>query len=1140
MNIKTQDFIHLRVHSTYSLAEGAIKIPDLISACKKDDMPAVALTDSGNLFAALEFSIEASKSGVQPIIGSILKLKISSKDATYYDQIVLIAKNQIGYKNLLWLVSNSFLQAKDEERHHITWAHLGEHAEGLIALTGGVQGSVGRMLLANDYDQAERLLLELKQVFADRLYVELMRHGLEDEQRIEQSFIDLAMRHNLPLVATNDAFFLTEDMHEAHEVLLCIADGAYISEQNRKRSTKDHCFKSAAQMTDLFADIPEAIANTINIAKRCCVKAEESPTMFPKYEVSIGKDEEDELRILARQGLEARLGRVDEVYIKRLEFELDVIIRMQFSGYFLIVSDFIRWSKRNLIPVGPGRGSGAGSIVAWSLDITDLDPIKFGLLFERFLNPDRVSMPDFDIDFCQERRDEVIEYVKNKYGASRVAHIITFGKLQARAAIRDVGRVLQMPYSQVDRISKLVPFNPISPISLSQAIEVEPQLKLAKESDEEIAHLLDVSLRLEGLNRHASTHAAGIVIGNQDLIEFVPLYSDPKSNMLVIQYSMKYAEAAGLIKFDFLGLKTLTVLANCTKLIREINSEFDLNSIALDDKTTYEMLSRGESVGVFQFESAGMRDALRKLKPDVFEDLIALGALYRPGPMDNIPTYIGCKHGLLKPNYLHPTLEPILTKTFGVIIYQEQVMEIAQVLAGYTLGAADLLRRAMGKKIAAEMNAQRELFVNGAVGKGVEKSQATFIFDMVAKFAGYGFNKSHAAAYAMISYQTAYLKANYPVEMLVALINTEIDDTDKISHFMQEAKALGIKIVPPDINRSQAKFTVERGDGDGRIVYGLAGLKNVGLQAMEMLCAARDKIGPFKDMFDFAARFDSKVMNKRQFENLIKSGAFDNLNPNRKQLFESIDAFVKFNTSVNHKQDTRQMSLFDNMAGSVVARLPDLAETDNWSASEILENECNAFGFYLLAHPLDVYRKLFAKSKIVNINYILNDLVEGVSRVRIAAVPVSVRTKVSPRGRYVSVLMSDPTGNFDLSIYDDELLERNRDFLYAKTPLLIMADVRKDSGGARLTAQSISKLEQFLSNCQINWLIEINHPKSVETVKQWLDDTEKGLGRTTVTLRVHVDGNIVDLKLPSNYQPNLSQLAIAKLPDGVLAIRQLD
>jgi DNA polymerase-3 subunit alpha len=1139
-------FIHLRVHSSYSLAEGAIKIPDLINACRKNKMPAVAITDSGNLFAALEFSLEATKNGVQAIIGSVLKLQIKQGNEFFYDQIVLIAKDQTGYKNLLWLVSNSFLHAKDNQGQYITWDWLEQHSEGIIALTGGIHGTIGRLILTDKLHAAEQFLLELKKIFGDRLYIELMRHGLLEEDTTEPRFIDLGLKHNIPFVATNDVFFLSEDMHEAHEVLLCIAEGKYISEANRRKSTKEHYFKSSKQMIELFADIPEAIENTIAIAKRCVVKAEEMPTMFPEYEVSIGKDEKEELRILARNGLEKRLNSIGDMdpankqaYYQRLEYELELIIRMQFAGYFLIVSDFIRWSKRNDIPVGPGRGSGAGSIVAWSLEITDLDPIKFGLLFERFLNPDRVSMPDFDIDFCQERRDEVINYVKQKYGISRVAQIITFGKLQARAVIRDVGRVLHMPYNQVDRISKMVPFNPVNPVSLSQAIEMEPQLKQAKESDEEVAHLLDIALKLEGLNRHASTHAAGIVISKQDLIECVPLYNDLKSDMLVTQYSMKYVEAAGLIKFDFLGLKTLTVLSKCTKLIKSRFPDFELEKIPLDDELVFKMLSKGESVGVFQFESSGMRDALRKLKPDSFEDLIALGALYRPGPMDNIPTYIGCKHGLLKPDYLHPSLEPILNKTFGVIIYQEQVMEIAQVLSGYTLGAADLLRRAMGKKIIQEMKAQRELFVDGAVKNGVDKQQATYIFDLVAKFAGYGFNKSHAVAYALISYQTAYLKANYPVEMLVALMNMEIDDTDKINIFIQEAKNLGIKIISADINKSQPFFTINYDEkGIGMILYGLAAIKNVGLNAMQLLCDIRNEGGEFKDIFDFVFRCDPKVMNKRQLENLIKAGALDSLNPNRKQLFESIDILTKHNAINNQDKDSKQISLF--ATENVVTKLPDLVPTNNWSNSELLEHECSAIGFYLSSHPLDIYSKLFAKNNIVNINYILNDLPDGVSKIKIAAIPISVRTRVSPRGRYVSVLMSDSTGTFELSIFDDELLEKNRDVLYTKTPLFVTADVRKDAGGARLMATSISKLKDYLSTQQMNWRIGINDLKSIDIVKKWLMNENSGLGKATITLRVQLDDKIIDMKLPEIYYPDFTNFSNNNLPEGVSFIEQIE
>ncbi|MBY0406072.1 MAG: DNA polymerase III subunit alpha, partial [Rickettsiales bacterium] len=711
----------------------------------------------------------------------------------------------------------------------------------------------------------------LKALFPNRLYMEISRHGMPEERATERSFIALAQKHTVPLVATNDAYFAKPDMYEAHDAFLCISEGAYVGEDTRRRLTPEHRLKKAEEMQALFSDLPEALENTVAIALRCAFMATPKAPILPNF--TQDGSEADELRRQAEEGLVMRLekfvftpGMSEEEkeataipYRERLAFELDVIINMKFPGYFLIVSDFIKWSKAHNIPVGPGRGSGAGSLVAWVLMITDLNPLRYGLLFERFLNPQRVSMPDFDVDFCQDRREEVIRYVQQRYGADRVAQIITFGKLQARAVLRDVGRVLQMPYGQVDKICKLVPANPANPVTLAEAIDLEPMLKAAIKEDETVQKLVDISLKLEGLNRHASTHAAGVVIGDRPLDELVPMYRDPKSDMPVVQYSMKYAESAGLVKFDFLGLKTLTVLQRACDLLAPRNIMLDLLALPEGDKPTYELLGRGETVGVFQLESAGMRDTLKKLKPDTLEDIIALVSLYRPGPMDNIPTYIARKHGEEKAEYLHPLLEQVLKETFGVIIYQEQVMQIAQLLAGYSLGEADLLRRAMGKKIKAEMEAQRSIFVEKAVARGVKEKQAATIFDLIAKFAEYGFNKSHAAAYALIAYQTAFLKANYPVEFIAASMTYDMHNTDKLGIFREDAGRFGISLLPPDVNRSEVLFSVE----EKAVRYALAAVRNVGAQAMEGVVAERKERGPFKDIFDFVSRVPIEALNKR-------------------------------------------------------------------------------------------------------------------------------------------------------------------------------------------------------------------------------------------------------------------------------------
>lgn len=853
-------FISLRNHTTYSLCKGAIKIPELIEAAVAEKMPALAIADCGNLFAALEFSTYCKKAGIQPILCAEMLVDFGEKDlrnASNLDierslaKMPLIAATEEGYKNLMYLVSYSFLHRESGLSPHIKFALLKEKSKGLIALSGAVEGVIGKMLHDEQEKKLDEIIKELQNIFSPQnFYIEITRHGTEAEKKLEEKFIAIAFKHNAPLVATNDVYFISEDMHEAQDVLNCIGEGRFFLESDRKKNSPQQYFKSQKAMEALFSDLPEALENTVNIAKKCAVMAFERPPTLPKFSNEKDFDEREALKNEAYAGLRMRLAhkfeiekiaqesveknpsteknnaensqenkteelthqeKITQEYFARLDYELSVISKMNFAGYFLIVSDFIIWSKKNDIPVGPGRGSGAGSVVAWSLQITDLDPIRFGLLFERFLNPDRVSMPDFDIDFCQSRRDEVIEYVQKKYGKDYVAQIITFGKLQARAVLKDVGRVLQMPYNQVDRICKLIPFNAIEAVTLEKAIEMDKDLQKAIKEDPQVTKLVDIALKLEGLNRHASTHAAGVVIGDKPLTEICALYSDDAESMPAVGYSMKYAESAGLVKFDFLGLKTLTTIFEAVKLIgKNRGIKIDISKIPLDDKTTFEMLAKGDSIGVFQIESSGMRSVLKQMRADKIEDIIALISLYRPGPMDNIPTYIRRKHGDEKINYPHPLLEPTLNETYGVIVYQEQVMEIAKVLAGYSLGAADLLRRAMGKKIKEEMDAQRKIFVEGAVKNGVASAQASEIFDLVDKFAGYGFNKSHAAAYALISYQTAYLKANFPVEFLVASINLEIDNTDKINVFLQVAKDHGIKILPPNLNESEAYFSIEK------------------------------------------------------------------------------------------------------------------------------------------------------------------------------------------------------------------------------------------------------------------------------------------------------------------------------------------
>ncbi|HEU4987610.1 MAG TPA: DNA polymerase III subunit alpha, partial [Rhizobiaceae bacterium] len=904
-------FIHLRVHSAYSLLEGALPLGKIIGHAVADNAPAIAISDTNNLFGALEFSQKASKEGVQPIVGCQLSVAFEngSDNSRYGRQrhsgpelfpIVLIAATEVGYANLVKLVSRAYLETPVGEPPHVQAAWLQGAAEGLICLSGGPRGPIGMALRQDRQDIAEQRLLVLKEIYGDRLYVELERLTGYD-RLVEAATVELAYAHDLPLVATNEAFFPAREDYDAHDALIAIAEGSVIAVDDRRRLTPDNYLKSQAEMSALFADLPEAIDNTVEIAMRCSYFVGTRKPILPRFTTGASADPEaaekaeaDELRRQAREGLQMRLakhgpsaGYTAEQYAERLEYELGIIEGMKFPGYFLIVADFIKWAKAQGIPVGPGRGSGAGSLVAYALTITDIDPLRFSLLFERFLNPDRVSMPDFDIDFCQDRRDEVIRYVQEKYGRDQVAQIITFGTLQARAVLRDVGRVLQMPYSQVDRLCKMVPQNPANPVTLAKAIEGEPRFAEEVEKEPIVGTLLEMAQKLEGLYRHASTHAAGIVIGDRPLSELVPMYRDPRSDMPVTQFNMKWVEQAGLVKFDFLGLKTLTVLQTAVKLIARRGIDIDLSSIPLDDEKTYAMLSRGETVGIFQVESAGMRKALIGMRPDCIEDIIALVALYRPGPMENIPTYNARKHGEEETASIHPKIDHLVKETQGVIVYQEQVMQIAQELAGYSLGEADLLRRAMGKKIRAEMDKQRVRFVEGAVERGVDRKQADFIFDLLAKFADYGFNKSHAAAYAIVSYQTAYLKAHYPVEFLAASMTYDMSNSDKLNDFRRDAMRLGIEVVLPSVMTSFRDFEV----GENRIYYSLAAIKGVGDAAVEHIVARRAE-KPFANLEDFCQRIDPKIVGKRVLESLISAGALDCFGRDRATLFAGVDRLM--------------------------------------------------------------------------------------------------------------------------------------------------------------------------------------------------------------------------------------------------------
>jgi DNA polymerase-3 subunit alpha len=1134
-----QEIIHLRVHSEYSFGHGAIKIKNLVKHCAAQKMPALALTDKHNLFAALEFSLACCEAGVQPIIGSVIKVDFSSFFNNQLEgkynvcEVLVIAKNQIGWQNLLNLISNEAAASGEEliAAKGINYSKLIELSDGLLLLCGGLDSPIYRCLAQKKLDVANNILDDLNKHFNSHFYLEIHRHGLPEEQELEEFLLEYAYAKDVPIVAVNQVAFLTPDMYQAQDVLLCITGGYNIYEDNRKKAVAAHYFKSAAEMKELFADLPEALANTSLIAKRCSVMAQANPPLLPSFACAKGRTEQEELSLQAYEGLQQKLQNIaaekHQEYFDRLEYELKVVESMKYPGYFLIVSDFIRWSKQQGIPVGPGRGSGAGSVVAWALQITDLDPLRFGLLFERFLNPERVSMPDFDIDFCQERRDEVISYVQSKYGVDKVAQIVTFGKLQARAVLRDVGRVLSFGYGQINEICKKVPYNPANPITLAEAINLDKELQQERINNPEIKQLLDISLQLEGMTRHVSTHAAGIVIADRPLLELVPLYRDHNSSMPAVQYSMKYAEIAGLVKFDFLGLKTLTMISWACKLIED--GDFDISSILLDDEKTYQMLARGETIGVFQFESAGMREAIKKLKPDKIDDLIALGSLYRPGPMDNIPQYINRKHGLEKAEYLHPALESILQETYGIIVYQEQVMEIAQKLAGYTLGGADLLRRAMGKKIKSEMEAQRQIFVEGAISNNVKKELAVEIFNLVEKFASYGFNKSHAAAYALISYQTAYLKANYPLAFLIASINLEIDDTDKIATFLQEAKRLGITCLNPDINRSDTLFSPE----DNSMRFGLSAIKNAGKKAIDAIINERKTHGEFKDIFDFAARC-SAFLNKRLFENLARAGAFANLHKNRQQLFLATEQILQYGANYLRDKNTKQAGLFDKLDSALHKITPELPEVDDWQGRHLLEAEFAACGLYLSMHPLEPYQSLLAHKRVVNAGSIEIFADSSTNKMAVAGVINAKRIRSSARKKYAFIQLSDLHGIIEVSIFNEELLVRNLELLEVGALVYFEVDVRKDETGLRIIASNILPIDEALKNVDAECWLYINEQADLELINKYF----KPQGRRVVLVADVADKGKVFFKVKKPLYIANDDIAVLRTLKGVKLVEK--
>ena len=1143
---KSDPFIHLRLHSSYSLLQGAIRPEELPKLCQKNLMPAVGVTDTGNLFGALEISELLVANGIQPLIGcefKILQNNINDQNSNYYSDIILLAQNDDGYKNLLKLSSEFFLNQKSPKLA-LDLSQLEKYSDDLILLCGGSSGILGANLLSNRKEEAKKTAVYLKKIFGDRFYIEIQRHGQQDshrtkeEEETEDLLLELADDNCIPIVATNNVHFKDKKSFEAQDVLLCIAQNAYLDQEaKRERLTQEHYFKSSNEMKTLFGDLLEAYNNTLEIAVRCTFKPSKREPILPKF----APNEKEELKRQAEEGLQNRIKTSQlsdniEVYQKRLSYELQIIEKMGFPGYFLIVADFVQWSKKNKIPVGPGRGSGAGSLVAYCLTITDLDPIKYGLLFERFLNPERVSMPDFDIDFCQDRREEVIQYVQKKYGKDRVAQIITFGGLLSKAAIRDVGRVLQLPYPQVDKIAKLIPTEANKPVSISKALKEEPRLEEEKNSSETVRRMLEYSLQIEGLLRNASTHAAGIVIGDRPLVNYVPLYQDSKSEMPATQFSMKWAEASGLVKFDFLGLKTLTIIQNTINLLEKRGINIDIESIPLDDKKTFELYSSARTMAVFQVESSGMRAALTQLKPNCLEDIIALVALYRPGPMENIPKFCRVKNNLQDREFIHPSIDTLLDETQGIIIYQEQVMEIARKMAGYSLGEADLLRRAMGKKIKKDMDAEKPRFISGALKNKIDNVLANRVWLLLERFANYGFNKSHAAAYALVSYQTCWLKANYPVEFMAAVMNNDINFTDKLSFYKQEVNELGILLTPPSINKSVEVFSV---DSD-KIIYALGALKNVGIESMRNIISVRNTGGDFKDIFDFANRVELRKIGKRSLEMLIYAGVFDEISNNRNQLFQSIDILVEYSNICFSEKNTGQNNLFGETNN--LLSYPDLKLIEDWNSSEKLKKEYEAIGFYLSAHPLDDYSKLFKSQKIEKFSELNEILKSGPKLIKISGSVLSKQERISNKGnKFAFIQFSDPSGFFEVTAFSD-VLDFYNNLLQPSQNLILSCQATLEENQPKLLLRKVEKISDVLNSLEdLGIRIFIDDHNAVSFLKEQLEILDnENLKKSPIKIVVISKEFDVELDLPNSYRITNDVINSINHIPGVLQVERFD
>ena len=1136
------DFVHLQCQSEYSVKNSLVRVSKLIDSVKESGMCSVALTDDMSLFSAIKFYQKATSAGIKPIIGAKISVDF---DLGHYD-VLLLCQNQEGYLNLSELISKAYLNEQGISIVSVTEEQLISHQKGLLMIATPISSDVSQLLLANEFELAHTKAKHWKAIFKDRYYISAQRTDRHSDENLLNLSIELGLKLDIPVVATNDVQFLSKSDYDAHEARICIAEGALLDDSRRLKFFSDSQYlKTADEMSELFKDYPQLIANASEVAKRCNLHFKLfEKNYLPAFPTPKGKSIAEFFSEESNKGLQVRLKDLnvnEKSYFERLNFELSVILEMDFPGYFLIVSDFIRWAKENGIPVGPGRGSGAGSLVAWALSITNVDPIQHDLLFERFLNPERISMPDFDIDFCMDRREEVINYVQQKYGQDKVGQIITFGALLSKAAIRDIGRVLQMPYGQVDTLAKLIPVDGVRPVSIAKALTDEPRLKDAAKQEEIVSRLLDYSEKVEGLLRNASTHAAGVVIGDRPLDELVPLYQDPRSTMVATQFSMKWVELSGLVKFDFLGLKTLTVIQNALNLLKTRNVIIDIGNVPLDDQKTFELYASAKTVAVFQVESSGMMDALRRMKPTCIEDIVALVALYRPGPMENIPAYCEVKNGLKELVSIHPLIDHILAETQGIIVYQEQVMEIAQVMAGYSLGGADLLRRAMGKKIKEAMDAERPKFMKGAGSKGVDEKKASEVFDLLEKFANYGFNKSHAAAYAIVSYQTAWLKANYPLEFMAGVMNCDMHLTDKLSIYKDEIiNGLSLKIVPPCVNRSEVDFSVKSNE----LIYALTALKNVGPEAMQLIVEARKKSvsKKFNDIFEFARQVDMKKIGKRPLEMLVRAGAFDQLNSNRLVLLKSLDSLVAYSSAIHDQRSSNQSSLF-GVAGEDLLE-PKLKEMDFWLASEQLVEEHRAIGFYLSGHPLDDYKSSLKRNGITTLSELRALVKNGPVIAKVAGTISGRQDRKSARGnRFSFVQVSDPTGLYEVTVFSD-VLDSSEEYLVAGENVVMSVEATSEAEQLKLLCRTAQPIDTAIVDKSKKGLkIFVNSDGTISSVASLLKRVEQEknvLGRGEVSICL-IDSELpgeVELLVGDSYPINPQVYNALKALKGVLSVEE--